>query len=317
MWWALLRPVNSRRAVPGPFACVAPGRARSTLLEWFWAARALQPFSLRDVQNRGRPFSMANGGSFRGGSVYFQPRVRTSGAWQRVDNSWPWASSNPRFSMWISQWCLFALLRRERFREGVSMRSLKGRWGEARSGEGVSTKSVSWILLDAWLGQFIYTPEFSVVQVKSASWILIGPKSGCCGCCGRKKVWGCSTGVLLLDPLVPGRFAANGKFLLAADLSRVTVAVSGNAEFLLAASQAGSLGQPLGMLNSHWWKTEASSPYADVAITFLAADERLLGWRIFLIITISWRGRRGQVTVVSSGRRSGVMYLVQIPLWWR
>ena len=58
------------------------------------------------------------------------------------------------------------------------MRSLKGRWGEARSGEGVSTKSVCWILLDAWLGRFIYTQKFRVVRVKSASCILIGPESG-------------------------------------------------------------------------------------------------------------------------------------------
>ena len=34
------------------------------------------------------------------------------------------------------------------------------------------------ILLDAWLGWFIYTPEFRVVQVKLASCILIGPESG-------------------------------------------------------------------------------------------------------------------------------------------
>ena len=58
------------------------------------------------------------------------------------------------------------------------MRSLKGRWGEARSGEGVSTKSVGWILLDAWLGQFIYTQEFRVVRVKSAFRIVIGRQSG-------------------------------------------------------------------------------------------------------------------------------------------
>ena len=80
VWWALLRPVNPRRAVSGPFACVAPGRARSTLLGWFWAASILQPSSLRDVQNSGRPFSTAKGGSFRWGSLYSQLRVRTSGA---------------------------------------------------------------------------------------------------------------------------------------------------------------------------------------------------------------------------------------------
>ena len=58
------------------------------------------------------------------------------------------------------------------------MRSLKSRWGEARPGEGVSTRSIGVILLDAWLDRFIYTPEFRVVRVKSAFWILIGPESG-------------------------------------------------------------------------------------------------------------------------------------------
>ena len=65
-----------------------------------------------------------------------------------------------------------------RSREGISMRSLKSRWGEARSGEGVSTRSIGVILLDACLDWFIYTLEFMVVRVKSAFWILIGPESG-------------------------------------------------------------------------------------------------------------------------------------------
>ena len=43
VWGALLRPVHSRGAIPGPFAYVAPGRARSTPMGRFWAASFLQP----------------------------------------------------------------------------------------------------------------------------------------------------------------------------------------------------------------------------------------------------------------------------------
>ena len=55
---ALLRPipVHSRGAIPGPFACVAPGRARSTPMGRFWVASFLQLSSLRDVHNGRRPF---------------------------------------------------------------------------------------------------------------------------------------------------------------------------------------------------------------------------------------------------------------------
>ena len=58
-------------------------------------------------------------------------------------------------------------------------------------------------------------------------------------------------------------------------------------------TQAGSLGQPRGMLNfhwvtgsrfqssrmlnCHWWKTGAASPYADVAVTSSEGCERRLG----------------------------------------
>ena len=57
---------------------------------------------------------------------------------------------------------------------------------------------------------------------------------GDCECCGRKKVRGCSTGVLLTDLLIPGRFPGCGKFSLAVDLGRVAVLDPGQAEFLLA-----------------------------------------------------------------------------------
>ena len=56
VWGALLRPIHSRGAVPGPFACVAPGRARSTPMGRFWAASFLQLSWLRDVHNGRRPF---------------------------------------------------------------------------------------------------------------------------------------------------------------------------------------------------------------------------------------------------------------------
>ena len=56
VWGTLLRPVHSRGAIPGPFACVAPGRVRSTPMGRFWAASFLQPSSLRDVHNGRRSF---------------------------------------------------------------------------------------------------------------------------------------------------------------------------------------------------------------------------------------------------------------------
>ena len=65
VWGVLLWPVYSRGAVPGPFACVAPGRARSTPMGRFWAASSLQPSSLQDVHNGRRPFRMVQGSSFR------------------------------------------------------------------------------------------------------------------------------------------------------------------------------------------------------------------------------------------------------------
>ena len=45
---------------------------------------------------------------------------------------------------------------------------------------------------------------------------------------------GCSTGVLLTDLLIPGRFPVSGELSLAVDLSRVAEPDPGNAEFLLA-----------------------------------------------------------------------------------
>ena len=55
-WGALLWPEHSRGAIPGPFACVTPGRARSTPVGRFWAASFLQLSRLRDVHNGRRPF---------------------------------------------------------------------------------------------------------------------------------------------------------------------------------------------------------------------------------------------------------------------
>ena len=56
VWGALFRPIYSRGAILGPFACVAPGRARSTSMGRFWGASFLQPSSLWDVHNGRRPF---------------------------------------------------------------------------------------------------------------------------------------------------------------------------------------------------------------------------------------------------------------------
>ena len=58
---------------------------------------------LRDVQYSGRPFRTAQGSSFSLGSVYIQPRVRTSGMGQRKYQTWPGASSEPRFLYRISR----------------------------------------------------------------------------------------------------------------------------------------------------------------------------------------------------------------------
>ena len=56
VWGALLWPKYSRGAIPGPFACVAPGRARSTPVGRFWAASFLQLSRLQDVHNGKKPF---------------------------------------------------------------------------------------------------------------------------------------------------------------------------------------------------------------------------------------------------------------------
>ena len=57
VWRELLGPKYSRGAIPGPFECVAPGRARSTPVGRFWAASFLQLSRLRNVHNGRRPFS--------------------------------------------------------------------------------------------------------------------------------------------------------------------------------------------------------------------------------------------------------------------
>ena len=56
---------HSRGAIPGPFACVAPGRARSTPVGRFWAVSFLQLSRLWDVHNGRRPFRTTQGSSFR------------------------------------------------------------------------------------------------------------------------------------------------------------------------------------------------------------------------------------------------------------
>ena len=65
VWRAFLGPKHSRGAIPGPFACVAPGRARSTPVGRFWAASFLQLSRLWDVHNGRRLFRTLQGSSFR------------------------------------------------------------------------------------------------------------------------------------------------------------------------------------------------------------------------------------------------------------
>ena len=76
------------------------------------------------------------------------------------------------------------------------------------------------ILLDAVLGRFIYPP-----------------------------VRGCSTGVLLTDRLIPGRFPVRGELSLAVDLGWVAEPAPRNAEFSLAAD-LGRVAEPVP------WKAE-------------------------------------------------------------
>ena len=71
VWGALLRPVYSGGAIPGPFAGLAPGRARSTRLRGSWIASFPRWFRLRDVQHHGRSFRTAQGSSFRRGSANY------------------------------------------------------------------------------------------------------------------------------------------------------------------------------------------------------------------------------------------------------
>ena len=59
VWGALLRPKYFRGAIPGPFACVAPGRVRSTPVGRFWTASFLQLSRLRDVHNGRSQFRTA------------------------------------------------------------------------------------------------------------------------------------------------------------------------------------------------------------------------------------------------------------------
>ena len=56
VWRALLWPEDSRGAIPGPFAGLAPGRERSTRLRGSWTVSFLQLSWLRDVHHGRRPF---------------------------------------------------------------------------------------------------------------------------------------------------------------------------------------------------------------------------------------------------------------------
>ena len=100
VWRALLGLEHSRGAIPGPFAGLAPGRARSTLLGGSWTASFSCWSRLCDVQHRGRPFRTAQGSSFRLGSVDHQPRVRTSGTGQRERSDLAYILQLPSLLFW-------------------------------------------------------------------------------------------------------------------------------------------------------------------------------------------------------------------------
>ena len=73
---------------------------------------------------------------------------------------------------------------------------------------------------------------------RSEFWLAVS--LWCCGCCGRKKVRGCSTGVRIADPvdlLIPGWFPASlgVELWLVVDLGCVSRPASRDGEFWLAA----------------------------------------------------------------------------------
>ena len=145
----------------------------------------------------------------------------------------------------------------------------------------------------------------------------------CCGRCGRKKVRGCSTGVLFIDPLIPGQFPGSRELSLAVDLGRVAEPASWNELWL--AVDPGRVAEPISWnafllaVGAHWVRLpgrriliggwQAASPFAYAAVTSVGPARGVLGWRILLVavrdVEISWRGRGGQVTVVSRGRGAG------------
>ena len=107
------------------------------------------------------------------------------------------------------------------------------------------------VLPDAVLGWFIYPPDFRVVQARSAFRIPIG-------CTGRsedaspKHSW--VTSWFQAEVLE----TANSYWPLT---SAGSLHWEPNFHWLMA--QAGSRGQPRGMLNSHWPRKPAASPYVD------------------------------------------------------
>ena len=94
-----------------------------------------------------------------------------------------------------------------------------------------------------WAG--LYTPQIS--GWSGSNWhsaFSLAENLGDCECCGRKKVRGCSTGVLLTDRLIPDRFPARGELSLAVDLNQVAEPAPGNAEFSLAVD-LGQVAEPV------------------------------------------------------------------------
>ena len=99
-----------RRAVSGPLM-TSPGRSRSSSGR-FRASERLRPFqgTSRDVQHHRwtvRMWNAASSGGFWQGSSYIQVDIWQGSSWRGLCRAWPRASSDPSFSIGVSQWYLF------------------------------------------------------------------------------------------------------------------------------------------------------------------------------------------------------------------
>ena len=90
-----------------------------------------------------------------------------------------------------------------RSREGLGRGLLWSKWGEAKFWDVISCKGGSQILSEVSLGRLIYPRISGWSRRDRRSAFSLALKLGNCECCGRKKVWGCATGVLLIGWLIP------------------------------------------------------------------------------------------------------------------